>query len=402
MDTSTIILHIAIILIVARLFGELVAYFGIPAVIGEIAAGIVLGPTLFDFIQPGGMIRVLAEIGIIMLLFQIGLETNIGDLAKAGRKSVVVALGGFLLPFLSCYLLSYYLFSLPLLVSLLIAGTMTATSIGITMRSLNDLGRGHSKEGKIVLGAAVLDDIMGVILLAVLFDFSQNGQVDFTSAARILLFMLAFMMIAPTVAKSVSFLIRKFESVSKIPGIVPTTIVSLVLSLAWLSHFIGIPELLGGFATGLALSRRFFIPFGVSLRADPQFSEKINDQMKPIIQLFTPMFFVMVGLSLDLSEIDWSSQFFWYFSISLTALAVVSKMGGAMLIRENLARRVVTGMAMVPRGEVGLIFAELGKVSGILTIEIYTTLVMVIAYTTLFTPFWLRLFYKNFGRYVDD
>lgn len=402
METSTIILHIAIILIVARFFGELVANFGVPSVIGEIIAGILLGPTLLDVIQIDGVIRVLAEIGIIMLLFQIGLETHIGDLVKAGYKSVVVALGGFFLPFIACYLLSYYLFDLPQLVSLLIAGTMTATSIGITMRSLTDLGRANSREGQIVLGAAVLDDILGVLLLAILFDFSQNGQIDFAGAARILLYMLIFFLVAPTVAKSISFLIGRFESLSKIPGLVPTTIVSLVLSLAWLSHAVGIPELLGGFATGLALSQRFFIPFGVSLRADPEFSTHIHEQMKPIIHLFTPIFFVMVGLSLDLSQIDWGSQFFWYFSISLTLLAVVTKLGGALLIKENLARRLVTGLAMVPRGEVGLVFAELGRMSNLLSNEIHATIVMVIAYTTLFTPFWLRLFYHNFGQYLDD
>lgn len=401
MDTSTVILHIAIILIVARFFGEIVAYFGVPSVIGEIVAGIILGPTVFDLIQPAGVIQVLAEIGIIMLLFQIGLETDLGDLMKAGYKSVVVALGGFLLPFLSCFALSYYVFSLSELVSLLIAGTMTATSIGITMRSLGDLGRGHSPEGQIVLGAAVLDDILGVLLLAVLFDFSQSGKIASGNAVKILLFMAVFFMLAPAMAKAISFLIHRFGTSSKIPGIVPTTIVSLVLFLAWFSHSIGIPELLGGFAAGLALSRRFFIPFGVSLRADPQFSDQVHQQMKPIIQLFTPMFFVMVGLSLDLSQIDWGSQFFWYFSLSLTALAVVSKMGGAIFIRENIARRVATGLAMVPRGEVGLIFAELGRTSNLLSNEIYTTLVMVIAYTTLFTPFWLRNFYKRFGKYVD-
>lgn len=402
MDTSTVILHIAIILIVARFFGELVAYFGVPSVIGEIIAGILLGPSFLDVIQIDGMIRVLAEIGIIMLLFQIGLETHIGDLLESGYKSVVVALGGFFLPFIACYALSYYVFALPQLVSLIVAGTMTATSIGITMRSLNDLGRGNSREGKIVLGAAVLDDILGVLLLAILVDFSLNGEINYAGAGRIVLYMAVFFLVAPTVAKSISFLIRRFESLSKIPGIVPTTIVSLVLSLAWLSHAVGIPELLGGFATGLALSQRFFIPLGVSLRADPEFSTHIHEQMKPIIHLFTPIFFVMVGLSLDLSQIDWSSQFFWYFSISLTALAVVTKMGGAILIRENLARRVVTGMAMVPRGEVGLVFAELGRMTNLLSNEIHATIVMVIAYTTLFTPFWLRLYYKRFGRYLDD
>ena len=402
MDTSSVILQLAVILILARLFGEVAARLNIPSVIGEICAGILLGPTFLGLVQLDGMIHILAEIGIILLLFQIGLETDLDNLIASGNKSVIVAIGGFVFPFITCYGLSHYLFDLPQLTSLFIAGTMTATSIGITMRSLRDIGRGKSKEGQIVLGAAVLDDILGVLLLAVLFDFSQNGKIDLASAARIFLFMTIFFLIAPTIAKSLSLFIRKYEKESKLPGLVPTSIVSLVLFLAWVSHAVGIPELLGGFATGLALSKRFFIPFGLSLRADPQFSTHIHKQMKHIIQLFTPIFFVAVGLSLDLSQIDWTSSFFWAFSISLVALAIVSKMGGAILIREKFACRLVTGMAMVPRGEVGLIFAELGRTAGVLSTEIYTATVMVIAYTTLFTPFWLRLFYKNFGHLIDQ
>jgi Kef-type K+ transport system membrane component KefB len=168
-----------------------------------------------------------------------------------------------------------------------------------------------------------------------------------------------------------------------------------------LSHTVGIPELLGGFATGLALSRRFFIPFGVALRADPEFSQQVHDDMRPIIHLFTPIFFVYVGLTLDFSSIDWSSHFFWLFSISLTAVAILSKIGGALLIRESLIRRIAIGMAMVPRGEVGLIFAELGRASGLFNNEIYTSLIMVIAYTTLLTPFWLKLFYKRYGDKME-
>ncbi len=402
MDTSTVILHIAIILITARIFGEIAAYFSVPAVIGELCAGIILGPTLFGLVAAGGVIHILAEVGIILLLFQIGLESNVSDLVSSGVKSVIVALGGFIFPFILCFSLSYFWFELTTLVSLLVAGTMTATSIGITMRSLSDLGKDKSKEGQIVLGAAVLDDILGVLLLAILFDFSIKGSVDLAGMARILLFMFVFFFIAPTIAKIMSYLIRRFESVSKTPGIVPTTIVSLVLFLAWLSHAIGIPELLGGFATGLALSRRFFIPFGVALKADENFSIHVHQQMKPIIQLFTPIFFVTVGLSLDLSAIDFTSQFFWYFSITLSAVAVVSKMGGALLIREKFVRKIAIGMAMVPRGEVGLIFAELGRTSGLFNNEIYATVVIVIAYTTIFSPFWLRLFYKHFGKHIED
>jgi len=401
-DTSTIILHIAIILILARVLGEFAAYFNIPSVIGELVAGVILGPTIFGLIEPNGLIQILAEVGVILLLFQIGLETDIGNLIDAGSKSVVVAVGGFALPFITCYSLSFYWFKLDMITSLMIGGTMTATSIGITMRILSDLGKSNSKEGQIVLGAAVLDDILGVLLLAILFDFSQNQHIDLASAARILLFMVIFFLIAPTLAKAVSYVISRLEPSSKLPGIVPTTIVSLVLFLAWLSHAIGIPELLGGFATGLALSRRFFIPFGIALSKDQDFSTHVDQEMKPIIQLFTPIFFVSVGLSLDLSSIDWSSQFFWYFSLSLTALAVVSKFGGALLIKEKMVNKIAIGMSMVPRGEVGLVFAELGKMSGVFNNEIYATVVIVIAYTTIFTPFWLRFFYKQYEKYKKN
>jgi Kef-type K+ transport system membrane component KefB len=306
------------------------------------------------------------------------------------------------LPFTGCFALGHYWFELDFLVSCLIAGTMTATSIGITMRTLSDLGRGQSKEGRIILGAAVLDDIMGVLLLAILFNFVTTGSVGLASTAKILLFMIVFFMIAPAMAKAISYVIHRWESVSEIPGMVPTTIVSLVLFLAWLSHALGIPELLGGFATGLALSRRFFIPLGAALKADPDYSSHVHEQMKPIIQLFTPIFFVTVGLSLDLSSLDWGSVFFWTFSISLAVVAILTKIVGALFVNEKFARRVIIGMSMVPRGEVGLVFAELGRHTGLFNQEIYATMVIVIAYTTLFTPFWLRLFYRYYGHLVED
>jgi Kef-type K+ transport system membrane component KefB len=402
MDTSLIILQVAVILIAARVMGEMSAYFRAPTVIGEILAGVILGPSLLGFVEADGFIWVLAEIGIILLLFEVGMDTDIGELASSGAKSVVVAISGFVLPFAGCFSLSYYWFELDFLVALLIAGTMTATSIGITMRTLTDLGRDQSREGRIILGAAVLDDIMGVLLLAILFNFITSGSVDMVGTSKILLFMTVFFMIAPAMAKSISFVINRWEAVSVTPGIVPTTIVSLVLFLAWLSHAIGIPELLGGFATGLALSRRFFLPFGAALKADPEFSGRVHGQMKPIIQLFTPIFFAAVGMSLDLSALDWSSVFFWVFSISLAAVAILTKIFAALFIREKLARRVVIGMAMVPRGEVGLVFAEIGRHTGLFNNEIYATVVIVIAYTTLFTPFWLRLFYRYYGHLIDD
>jgi Kef-type K+ transport system membrane component KefB len=186
--------------------------------------------------------------------------------------------------------------------------------------------------------------------------------------------------------------------VSEIPGLIPTTIVSLVLFFAWVAHAVGAPELLGGFAAGLALSRRFFLPLGVALKSDPDFACRIEEQMRPVIYLFTPIFFVMVGLSLNLHEIDWGSGFIWAFSLSLFAVSVVGKLAGAFMINETWQARCMIGTAMIPRGEVGLIFAELGRVSGVFTNEIYAGIIIVIALTTLLPPFVMKWFYGRYGE----
>jgi len=183
---------------------------------------------------------------------------------------------------------------------------------------------------------------------------------------------------------------------------VPVMLVSLVLAFAGLAHAIGAPELLGGFAAGLAVSRRFFLPFAMSLRVDTAFGEHMHEQMKPVIQLFTPIFFVMVGLSIDLSAVDWGSPFIWLFSLSVGAVAIVGKVVAGLLVSETRHTRVVIGMAMVPRGEIGLIFAEIGRVSGIFDAEVHAALVLVIAYTTLLSPFWIKLYYRMYGKFMEE
>ncbi len=174
MEIHTFFLHLLVILLMARVFAEIASRLQTPPVIGEILAGVLLGPSLLGWIEPVEAIRLLAEIGIILLLFEVGLDTDIKRLARSGAKAVVVALPGFFLPLLFGFLLAYWIFDLPLLVALFIGGTMTATSIGITVRVLADLSRQDSSEGQIVLGAAVLDDILGVVLLALLYEFSRR------------------------------------------------------------------------------------------------------------------------------------------------------------------------------------------------------------------------------------
>ena len=172
MSTHEFFLYLLIILLTARIFAEIASRWGAPVVIGELIAGVILGPSLFGWIAPAEAIKLMAEIGIILLLFEVGLGTDIKRLVSTGFKSFIVAFSGFLIPLILGYLLSYYIFKQSFLVSLFIAGTLTATSIGITVRVLTDLKIQNAREGQIVLGAAVLDDILGVVLLALLYEFS--------------------------------------------------------------------------------------------------------------------------------------------------------------------------------------------------------------------------------------
>ena len=396
MAVHTVFLHLVAILLAARLFAEVAARLGIPSVVGELLAGIVLGPSLLGWVPPGEAVKLLAEIGIILLLFEVGLETDIHRLIRAGGRAFTVAGGGFILPFFFGYALSRWGFGLSQLPALFIGGALTATSIGVTVRVLADLGRHESREGQIVLGAAVLDDIFGVVFLALLYEFAVSGEVSPVGAGRVLLFVAVFFALATPSAKLISLVIRRYEATSAVPGLIPTAVMALVLFFAWLAHAVGAPELLGGFAAGLALSRRFFLPFGLVIRTDPDFAHRVEAQMKPVVHLFTPIFFVMVGLSLNLREVDWGSSWIWGFSGLLLLAAVVGKAGGAMIVPEPWATRAVIACAMIPRGEVGLIFAELGRTSGILPQQAYAGLVLVIAATTLLAPFGLKALYRRF------
>lgn len=398
MEAHTFFLHLLIILLSARIFAELAMRLHAPSVLGELLAGIILGPSLFGWIEPAEAIKLLAEIGVILLLFQVGLETDVKRLISSGMKSFIVAISGFIMPLILGFIAGYWIFDQPLLVSIFIGGTLTATSIGVTVRVLTDLKRQREPETNIVLGAAVLDDVLGVILLALLYEFSVGGGVNIINASKVLIFVTVFFFLAPPLAKVMSTIIKKYDRGSEIPGLIPTTIVALVLFFAWLAHTVGAPELLGGFAAGLALSRRFFIPFGISLHADQRFSMRIENQMKPIVQLFTPIFFVFVGLSLNMREIDWGSSFIWAFTIVVFLIAVTGKIFGALLIKEPFLNRLIIGIAMIPRGEVGLIFAELGRIGGIFNNEIYAGMILVIVLTTLLSPITMKIFYNRYSH----
>ncbi len=396
MEADSFLIQLVLILLSARLVGEIAAYFQVPSVIGELVAGIVIGPSILGLVEISNPIHLLAQIGIILLLFEVGIETDIGHLSAAGVKALIVAIGGIVLPFALGFMLSYYFFEFTLLASFFIASTLTATSIGITLRVLRDLKKQNSHEAQIIIGAAVIDDVIGIVLLALLYEFSVSGEVNLWNAGKVLAFIVLFFLISPILAKGVSQIIRKWDEKSDIPGLLPSTIVSLILLFAWTAHSLGAPELLGGFAAGLALSRQFFFPFATFLHESKEFSHRVEEQMKPIVHLFTPIFFVAIGLSLDLRTVNWESTFIWVLSGSLILAAIVGKLFSAFFLKgERRIMQLIIGTAMIPRGEVGLIFANVGLNAGVLKDDVYAAIILVIAITTLVAPFSLRWLYSH-------
>lgn len=394
MESQDFILQLVLILISARLVGEIAAYFNVPSVIGELLAGVIIGPSLLGLVAPSPSISLLAEIGIILLLFEVGLETNVHRLLSAGLKASIIAIGGVVFPFALGFILSYWTFGFSLLASLFIGCTLTATSIGITLRVLRDLKQQNSPEAQIIIGAAVIDDIIGIILLTLLYEFSSSGEVNILNAGKVMVLIVCFLFLAPIAAKIVAQVIRKWDERCEIPGLLPTTIISVILLFAWMAHALGAPELLGGFAAGLALSKEF--PFRELLGETENFTNRVEKQMKPLVHLFSPIFFVFVGLSLNFKTVDWGSSFFWILTGSMLAVGIIGKLIAPFFLKgERTLLKLLVGIAMVPRGEVGLIFANVGAETKVFSEEIYAAVVLVIALTTLIPPFFLRWIYAN-------
>jgi Kef-type K+ transport system membrane component KefB len=396
LEVSEFFLKLLVILLSAKLFAEVFSRMSIPSVLGEVVAGIVIGPSVLGVVAPEATFHLIAEIGILLLLFEVGLETDVGQLVKEGVRSTLVAVTGVAVPAALGFWVSYHWFGMEMIPSLFVGGTIVATSIGITVRVLKDLNRQNTRMARIVLGAAVLDDVIGVVVLAVLYDFAVKGTVSVPATIRILVFISAFLLLAPVLAKLFVPLMAKMASGSRTKGMIPTLIISLILGLAVISHDVGAPEILGSFAAGVALARRFFLPLGASIdHYSHQLAEKIETSMTPIIDLFVPVFFVMVGVSINLRVIDMTSGSFWGFAGALSAVALVSKMVSGIWAPGSWYEKLSTGIAMVPRGEVGLIFAEVGKRSKIFDDAAYAGVVFVVALTTLIAPLAMRVMMRG-------
>jgi len=409
---ATTFLWIAIILIAAKISG-LVERFGQPSVLGELVMGVILGNlvlvgiTFFEPIKHDSIITFLAELGVVVLLFQIGLESNIAQMRKVGVRAGMVAIVGVVVPFvLGAYVVGPWL--LPGLTStayLFLGAALTATSVGITARVFKDLGKLQIKEAQIVLGAAVIDDVLGLIILAVVSALATLGAVS-VGMVSIILAKAIFFLIGAVVLGTI-FAPRMSKVFSKIhtgAGMKFTIAFSFGLIFAYVAGKIGLAPIIGAFAAGLVLDPvhfRFFKEPGVcrevkkAIKDAPEdckgkveevlvrhSDHHVEELLEPLAHFLVPIFFVVTGMAVDLTTLF--DIPILMVALGITVIAFISKMVTG-LFAGNVNKWIV-GFGMVPRGEVGLIFATIGLSLGVISKELFSIVVIMVILTTLLTP----------------
>lgn len=410
---AIIFLWVAVILILAKLV-SLIERLGQPAVLGELVLGVILGNlvlvgiTWFQPIAEDEIIQFLAELGVVVLLFQVGLETRVAEMRRVGVRAGLVAVVGVIVPFvLGTYVVGPLL--LPGLSSntyLFLGAALTATSVGITARVFRDLGTLQSAEAKIVLGAAVIDDVLGLIVLAVVsaivsFGVVSVGQVAWI-IAKAVLFLGGAIVLGQLVAPYIS---RLFSKINAGIGMKFVLAFSSALLFANLAEAIGLAPIVGAFTAGLILEpvhfRNFKDPEVVDhlkealQDANPQVKESVGrvmeahskrhveELLEPIGYLFVPLFFVLTGMAVRIDTLFNPSILL--VALGITFVAIIGKLVTGWVAGSGVKKSVV-GWGMVPRGEVGLIFATIGRSLGVVTDEVFSIIIIMVIFTTLLTP----------------
>lgn len=358
-----VLLSLALMLLVAKLGGELFVKAGQPAVLGELVGGILLGSlSLFgvawvEQLRADAVVAALAEIGVIILLFEVGLESNLGEMKAVGVSSLLVATLGVVAPFfLGWGVAAYFLPDEPTLGHVFIGATLCATSVGITARVLRDIGRLQTREASIILGAAVIDDVMGLLILAVVAGAiraaGEGGALAFTDVAVIALKSLAFLAGAILVGRyAVPHLFRGAARMQS-RGVLVSSAVAFCFLLAWAAGAVGLAPIVGAFAAGLVLDEVHFEEFVV------RGEQRVTELLAPVSALLVPVFFVLMGLKVDLRAF---ARFeILGFAAVLTLVAILGKQACSLGVVGRGVNRLAVGLGMIPRGEVGLIFAGIG------------------------------------------
>lgn len=411
-DSAITLLWIAVLLLVAKT-SSLVEKIGQPAVLGELLAGVLLGNlvlggmTFFEPAKTDPILAFLAEIGVVILLFQIGLESNISTMRQVGMRALMVAIVGVAVPFaLGTFLVGPLLFPhASFNVHLFLGATLTATSVGVTARVFQDLQVLQSKEAQIVLGAAVIDDVIGLIILAVVSGIVSTGGVSVDTVLIIIGKALAFLGAALVLGIwAAPAITRWFSRINTGIGMKFALAIVFCFGLAYFAHVIGLAPIVGAFAAGLVLDEVMFKDFDqmdvaadvrAALDGAPESCQvKVEQVLEhhsqhhlqaltvPVGHLFVPLFFVYTGMHVDLSTLF--NLHALMVALVVTAVAFVGKLVSGLAA--GPVNKWVVGWGMAPRGEVGLIFAMVGKNLGVVNDEIFSVVVIMVMLTTLLTP----------------
>lgn len=399
-----ILAGLAVMLLTAKIAGELFERIGQPAVLGELLAGIVLGNLMLvglhqaDWIKTDGVIGALAQLGVILLLFEVGLESNLSEMLEVGWSSLLVALAGVIAPFFLGWGVSgYFLPGESRLVHIFVGAVLCATSVGITARVLKDLGKLKLRESRIILGAAVIDDVIGLLILATVVG-AVAAAADGTSLDLIYIIWLA--------AKTVIFFVLTFAigryvmpplfgaAVKlKSRGVLLILSIAFCFGLSWLAAKVELATIVGAFAAGLVLDDVHFKPFLERGERD------LNELLVPVTTFLVPIFFVLMGMKVELRVFGQLNLL--GFAVALTIAAIIGKQVCSLALAERGLNRLAVGVGMIPRGEVGLIVAGIGAtlmlpdaagtMAPVVSSATFGAVVIMVIVTTLVTPPLLKL-----------
>jgi Kef-type K+ transport system membrane component KefB len=412
-SAGPILYDLAVLFVAAKLGGEAAERARLPPVLGELVAGLLLaggllgGPLRLPDLSheaPGdaetGILMALASLGAILLLFEVGLESRIGEMRKVGGSSLLVAFVGIVASFAVGYAASWALAgawtawatadaALPAhLLHVFVGAALTATSVGITARVLSDLGKTATPEARIILGAAVLDDVGGLVVLAVVAALAQaalaGDAVDTLGLLRVVGVALLFFVLA--LGLGLRLVPRAYDALAdrfRIAGFPLVLAVAFALAMAYAASLAGLADIVGAFAAGLIL-------------AETRHAHRLFEQLRPLAALFVGLFFVTLGMRIDVAAVADRVGPVLAIGVGLAALAVLGKLACGLGVLRRQADRLVVGVGMVPRGEVGLIFAGLGLSTGLVANWQYAALLVMVFVTTLVTPLWLARLQARF------
>lgn len=380
----SVLLALSIIFIAAKVGAIIADKLGQPLVLGELLAGVVIGNLAlvkfdaFQFIVDDPIVKIFASIGVIILLFEVGLETNISEMMAVGMRSFLVAIVGVVTPFiLGYYAVAWVVPGLDDMTKLFMGAILTATSVGITARVFKDLGKIKSDEARIVLGAAVIDDIMGLIILAIVSGLAVTGNISIDDIVGISAKAIGFVVLALAAGLLLAKRTFKLLAFFKLPGMMVISALVLCFLGAYFADKAGLATIVGAFAAGLVLEELHFKPF--------ESKKTIEEYIHPIALFFVPIFFVMTGMNVDVSV--FGDLTILSGALVVTGIAITGKIICGWSFMSNAPiDRLLIGVGMVPRGEVGLIFAIVGKDLGVIDDRLYAITVIMVILTTLVAP----------------